>query len=61
MMEAGFKEVQTKPFTASARIDSAAQYVDFMERGGAPFAALRKKFGEDRWTEIHRRFLAAVS
>lgn len=61
MREAGFKDVQTKLFTASAHIESAAQYVDFMERGGAPFAALRKKFGEDKWPAIHQRFFAAVA
>jgi SAM-dependent methyltransferase len=60
MSEAGFSNVQTKPFTASAHIDSAATYVDFMERGGAPFAALRKKLGEEKWTEAHKRFLKAV-
>jgi SAM-dependent methyltransferase len=60
MTEAGFSDVKTKPFTASAHIESAAMYVDFMERGGAPFAALRKKFGEEKWTQVHKRFVTAV-
>lgn len=60
MREAGFSDIQTKLFTASAHIDSAATYVDFMERGGAPFAALRKKLGEEKWKVAHKRFFAAV-
>lgn len=60
LTEAGFHDIQTNPFTASAHIDSAATYVDFMERGGAPFAALRKKLGEEKWAAAHKRFFAAV-
>lgn len=60
MSEAGFSDVQTQLFTASAHIDSAATYVDFMERGGAPFAALRKKLGEEKWKVAHKHFFAAV-
>jgi len=60
MTDAGFSNVQTQLFTASTRIESAAEYVDFMVRGGAPFAALRKKLGEEQWALAHQRFLAAV-
>jgi SAM-dependent methyltransferase len=60
MSEAGFTEVRTQLFTASTHIESAAQYVDFMERGGAPLAALRKKLGEEKWATAHQRFLEAV-
>jgi len=43
MSAAGFRDVTTHTFTASARIESAEHYLQVMERSGAGFAALRKK------------------
>lgn len=60
LMQAGFSEAQAEPFTASTFIESAEYYVQFMERGGAPFAALRKKLGDEKWALVQRQLLEGV-
>jgi len=60
MTAAGFRDVTTHGFTASARIDSAEHYWQIMERSGAGFAALRKKIGEEKWPNVQARLLEAV-
>jgi SAM-dependent methyltransferase len=60
MTAAGFRDVATSAFTASARVDSAERYLQIMERSGAGFAALRKKIGEERWPDVQARLLEAV-
>ncbi len=59
MTAAGFGEVTTHSFTASMRVDSAEHYLETMERSGAGFAMLRKKFG-DGWPRAYARLLEAV-
>jgi len=60
MSAAGFVDVESVPFTASATVESADQYLDFMEKGGAPFAALRKKLGADAWAGVHQKLLESL-
>jgi ubiquinone/menaquinone biosynthesis C-methylase UbiE len=60
MSAAGFSDVESVPFTASWRVESAEQYLGFMERSGAPFAALRKKLGPEAWADVHRKLLDAL-
>jgi ubiquinone/menaquinone biosynthesis C-methylase UbiE len=60
MAAAGFRDVVVEAFTASVRIESAEQYLDMMERAGAPFALLRKRLGEPAWVDVHRRLVDAV-
>ena len=60
MSAAGFRDVATSMFTASARIDSAEHYLQVMERSGAGFAALRKRIGEERWPGVYARLFEAV-
>jgi SAM-dependent methyltransferase len=61
MTEAGFTEVQPVFFTGSARVESPSAYVEFMVRGGAPFDALRKKLGEEKWRPIHERMMGFLA
>lgn len=60
MSAAGFSDVESTPFSASWRVESAEQYLEFMERSGAPFAVLRKKFDADGWAEVQRKVLQAL-
>jgi ubiquinone/menaquinone biosynthesis C-methylase UbiE len=60
MTDAGFSDVESLPFSASWLVESAEQYVGFMERSGAPLAMLRKKFGPDAWEEIQRKLVDGV-
>jgi ubiquinone/menaquinone biosynthesis C-methylase UbiE len=60
MSAAGFVDVDPVPFTASALVESAEQYLDFMEKGGAPFAALRKKLGDAAWATVQEKLLEAL-
>jgi len=60
MSAAGFRDVVVEAFTGSVRIESAEQYLDLMERGGAPFALLRQRLGEPAWSDVHRRLTDAV-
>jgi len=56
----GFQNVRCEPFTASAQVESAEQYLTFMERGGAPFAALKKRLGDSAWQAVFERMRIAV-
>jgi SAM-dependent methyltransferase len=60
MSEAGFADVSSEPFTASTRVESAEQYLDFFERGGAPVAVLRKRLGDEAWNAAQERILVAL-
>jgi hypothetical protein len=60
MSAAGFADVRVHPLSDSVRVESAEQYVAFMERTGAPFAALKKRLGPEGWTAASQRLLAAV-
>ena len=60
MTEAGFKQVTTQLFTASAHADSAEHYLRIMARSGAPFIALKKKLGDEAWAQAETRLLDAV-
>jgi len=59
MTAAGFRNVTTHSSTASARVDSAEHYLQIMERSGAGFAAVRKRFG-DGWPAAEGRLLESV-
>ncbi len=61
MSAAGFRDVVATTFTATLRVDSADQYVRSMERSGAPFAALKKRLGEEAWAAAHERLLEGVT
>jgi ubiquinone/menaquinone biosynthesis C-methylase UbiE len=60
MSAAGFRDVTVKAFSASVQIESAEHYLDVMERSGAPFVMLKKRFGEQAWTDIQLRLTEAV-
>lgn len=60
MTAAGFRDVTVQVFTATAHVDSAEQYVDMIVRSGAPFAAMRRKLGEEAWGAIRARLVEAV-
>jgi hypothetical protein len=60
MSLAGFVDVECTPFTASMRVESAEMYLGYMERGGAPFAMLRKKLGAEAWAKVHEQLLEGV-
>ena len=60
MTSAGFRDVATHFFTASARVDSAQHYLTVMERSGAGFGMLRKKIGEQAWPQVQKRLLDAI-
>ena len=60
MRAAGFREVTVEAFTASVRIESPADYLELMERSGAPFALIRKRLGETAWADVQRRLTDAV-
>jgi len=60
MSAGGFVDVASEPFTASWRVESAEQYLGFMERSGAPFAMMRKKLGPEAWAEVQRKLLEAL-
>jgi SAM-dependent methyltransferase len=59
MSAAGFTDVESTPFAASWHVESAEQYVDFMEKS-APLAMLRKRLGPEGWTDVRQKLLAAV-
>jgi hypothetical protein len=60
MSAGGFHDVAAHVFTASTHVDSAEHYLRVMERGGAPFVAIRKKLGAEAWAEAEARLLDAV-
>jgi ubiquinone/menaquinone biosynthesis C-methylase UbiE len=60
MSAAGFIDVRVQTFSDVVRVDSAEQYVAFMERTGAPFAALKKRLGPEAWPAAAQRLLEAV-
>lgn len=60
MTAAGFTNVEALPCSASTRVESAEQYLHFLERGGAPLVALRKQLGEDAWAAAHQRMLHSL-
>jgi len=60
MSAVGFSDVRVQAFSDSVRVESAEQYVAFMERTGAPFAALKKRLGAEGWAAASQRLLDAV-
>jgi ubiquinone/menaquinone biosynthesis C-methylase UbiE len=60
MTAGGFRDVTARMFTASVRVESAAKYLDMIERSAAPIAMMRKKLGEDAWTAMRGRVLEAL-
>ena len=57
---AGFRDVRVQAFSASLHVASPEHYVAMMGRTGAPFAALRKRLGEEAWTAAEQRLLEGV-
>jgi ubiquinone/menaquinone biosynthesis C-methylase UbiE len=60
MSAAGFGDVVSRPFTSHVRAESAEQYLDFMVRTGAPFAAMRGRLGEAGWASLMERMLTLL-
>ena len=60
MSEAGFRDVRAEIVTASVHVESAERYVDLVVRSGAPFAAMRKKLGDEVWSGIQAKLVEAV-
>jgi ubiquinone/menaquinone biosynthesis C-methylase UbiE len=60
MSAGGFRDVTAQLFDASMHVDSAEHYLEIIVRSGAPFAAMRKKIGEEAWAGVHARILEAV-
>jgi ubiquinone/menaquinone biosynthesis C-methylase UbiE len=60
LSEAGFRDVSARPFSASVHVTSAEHYLEIMDKTGAPFAALRKRLGDEAWAAAMQRMLAAV-
>jgi SAM-dependent methyltransferase len=54
MAEAGFIEVRTQTVSASAQAPSLDEAWEFMYRGSAPFALLRRNIGEDQWVRVEQ-------
>jgi ubiquinone/menaquinone biosynthesis C-methylase UbiE len=57
---AGFRECSARPFSASVHVDTPEHYLQIMVETGAPLALLRKRLGEQAWTGLMARMLAAV-
>lgn len=60
MSAAGFRDVRVKAFSANLRIASPEHYVAMMARTGAPFAALKKRLGDEAWAAAEQRLLEGV-
>ena len=60
MTAGGFREVEARSFTASMQVKSPEHYAELMIRSGAPFAAMRKKIGEQAFAAVKTSFLEAI-
>jgi len=60
MTQGGFRNVSAQVFTASVRVEGAEQYFDLIARSAAPFAAMRKKVGEEAWAMLKARVIDAI-
>jgi hypothetical protein len=58
--EAGFRQVAASSFDAAMPVQSAENFFGIMVRSGAPFAAMRKKLGEEGWARVSAKFLEVV-
>jgi SAM-dependent methyltransferase len=54
MQEAGFVDIRTEDVSACAEADSLDLAWDFMCRGSAPFALLRRNIGDQRWARVEQ-------
>jgi hypothetical protein len=55
MREAGFEDVSAHLFDDSLHMPSATRYLEMLVRTAAPFAALRRRLGKERWAEVLAR------
>jgi ubiquinone/menaquinone biosynthesis C-methylase UbiE len=60
MSEAGFRDVVVHRFTAGARVDSADQYFDIIERGGPMLMLIKGKLGDEAYGAVREKLLAAL-
>jgi ubiquinone/menaquinone biosynthesis C-methylase UbiE len=60
MTDAGFRDVTAHLFTGSMHVNSPEHYLDIIIRSAAPFAAMRKKIGEEAFRAAMDRVLAAL-
>ncbi len=60
MAAGGFSEVRAMPHIVKSRAESKEQYLEAMERGGAPFAALRAQLAPEVWAEAYAKMLVEV-
>lgn len=54
MEQAGFHDVDVKPFTNEVPIESAERYWDVTVRASAPLALLKQRLGPEEWTRQER-------
>jgi hypothetical protein len=54
MTTAGFIDVRTRLVRASAQSSSLDDAWNFMYRGSAPFALLKRNIGEERWANVEQ-------
>jgi hypothetical protein len=54
MDQAGFHDVEVRPFTNEVAIESAERYWDVTVRASAPLALLKQRLGAEEWTRQER-------
>lgn len=54
MEQAGFRDVEVKPFTNEVPVESAERYWDVTVRASAPLALLKQRLGAEEWTRQER-------
>ncbi len=54
MEEAGFRDVEVRPFTNEVPVASAEQYWDVTVRASAPLALLKQRLGVEEWARQER-------
>lgn len=60
MRAAGFSEIQTESVSASTESPTLDAAWEYMYRGSAPFALLRRNVGEEQWAQIERGIKASL-
>ncbi|MGP8227140.1 MAG: class I SAM-dependent methyltransferase [Terracidiphilus sp.] len=60
MAAAGFRDVEVHEVTYEFESPSIEDYWNAMERGTAPFRALREWVGAERWTEVRQKLIEVL-
>jgi SAM-dependent methyltransferase len=61
MSAAGFRDVTARTVTANVHFDSPEHYFSLTERANAPLTMMRKRLGEQAWTDVRARILTALA